>query len=154
MATHYLESDLFRDPVFISEDYDDDGLPADPPPGAPPSFAEWLGAQLQPLTAEGFQIGEAIEEDYGCGLWAEHGKTPFWIALSFVGSVDDKPEPAVWLVSVDYDPGLNLLKRLFHRPDPEVQRKLETAVSTALTAEPAIRILTEEEWNKLGEGGV
>ena len=43
-------------------------------------------------------------------------KDPFWIALGYVGD-GPQEEPAQWVVSVDYDPGLNVIKRLLHKPD-------------------------------------
>src|SRR5579871_4640986 len=79
-------------------------------------FALWLKHALAPLTTDGFDFSETIQEDYGWGLWAVHGKDPFWIALSFVG-VGPQEEAAQWVVSVNYDPGLNLIKRLFHKPN-------------------------------------
>jgi len=64
------------------------------------------------------ELSEPIQEDYGWGLWASRGKDRFWVALSYVG---DGPQeaPAQWVVSVTYDPGLNLAKRLFHKPDQQ-----------------------------------
>jgi hypothetical protein len=78
-------------------------------------LAAWLREQLAALTATGFKLSEAIQEDYGWGFWATKGADPFWVAMSFCG--DGPTEgPAQWLVSVTYDPGFNVFKRLF-RPD-------------------------------------
>jgi hypothetical protein len=74
-------------------------------------FATWLKQQLSPLTDSRFILSEPIQEDYGWGLWASRGKDRFWIALSYVGS-GPQESPAQWVISVNYDPGLNLIKRL------------------------------------------
>jgi hypothetical protein len=78
-------------------------------------FADWLRGRLSPLTAEGFQFADSIREDYGWGFWASHQGDRFWIALSYAG---DGPQenPAQWVISVDYSAGLNLIRRLFHKP--------------------------------------
>jgi hypothetical protein len=49
-------------------------------------FATWLKERLADLTCEGFEFSEPIQEDYGWGLWAKHGKDSFWIALSYVAT--------------------------------------------------------------------
>jgi hypothetical protein len=77
-------------------------------------FAAWLKQELAPLAAHGFDFSEPIQEDYGWGMWASHGRDPFWIALSYVGD-GPQEQPAQCVVSVSYDPGLNLMKRMFHR---------------------------------------
>jgi hypothetical protein len=80
-------------------------------------IAAWLKDELKPLAAEGFEISEPIQEDYGWGLWANKGKDAFWIAIGFQGDGPTE-EPGVWGVSVDDDPGLNPIKRIFHKPGP------------------------------------
>ena len=42
-------------------------------------FAAWMKRELSPLVDDGFTFSEPIQEDYGWGLWAWHGKDPFWI---------------------------------------------------------------------------
>jgi hypothetical protein len=46
------------------------------------------------------------------------------VALSYVGS-GPQEAPAQWFISVNYDPGLNLVKRLFHKPDFHLECRLE-----------------------------
>src|SRR6187399_3297798 len=106
-------------------------------------FARWPKEQLDGLVPAGFELSDPIQEDYGWGLWATHGKDPFWIALSFCGEGPTE-EPAQWVVSVDYDPGLNLVKRLFHRPDPQLLTLVRNRISQVLSSTPGIRVLTEE----------
>jgi hypothetical protein len=67
-------------------------------------FAGWLKEQIAVLEGAGFRFSEIIQEDYGWGFWAWHGREPFWVALSYVG---DGPQdaPAQWVISVNYDPG-------------------------------------------------
>jgi hypothetical protein len=105
-------------------------------------FASWLRQQLTDLTAAGFELSEPIQEDYGWGFWATRGADPFWIALSFCGEGPTEGR-AEWVVSVGYDPGLNLLKRLFHKPDAEALARLRTRVWRTLEATPGIRVLSD-----------
>jgi hypothetical protein len=76
-------------------------------------FATWLKQELSRFPE--LKISEPIQEDYGWGLWVWHGGDRFWIALSYVGA-GPQEAPAQWVISVTYDPGLNLAKRLFHKP--------------------------------------
>jgi len=101
-------------------------------------FAAWLKEQLSSLRDSGFNFSNIIQEDYGCGFWVRYGKNPFWVALSYVG---DGPQeaPAQWVISVNYDPGLNLIKRLFHRPDQHALQLLRDRVRQALTSNTEIR---------------
>ncbi len=78
-------------------------------------FASWLRDKLAPLAAaNGFLLAQPIQEDYGWGFWAAHPSGRFWIALSYVGD-GPQEEPARWVASVNSSPGLNPIKRLFHK---------------------------------------
>src|SRR5215470_11434216 len=77
-------------------------------------FAAWLLGELAPLTASGFTLSGAIQEDYGWGFWAAHGKDRFWIALSYVGD-GPQEEPAQWIVSINFSTGLNLAKLVLYK---------------------------------------
>lgn len=103
-------------------------------------LAAWLKKQLSPLAGFGFIFAEPVQEDYGWGFWASHGKDRFWVALSYVG---DGPQetPAQWVISVNYDPGLNPINRLFHKPDRVALERLRDHVLQALTSNVAIRIV-------------
>lgn len=103
-------------------------------------FAGWLIEQLSPLVDSGFNLSKIIQEDYGWGFWAWCGKESFWVALSYVG---DGPQeaPAQWVISVNYDPGVNLIKRLFHKPDRLALRNVRDCVRQAVTSNAAIRIV-------------
>src|SRR5437667_3789672 len=78
------------------------------------------------------EISEPIQEDYGWGLWASRGKDRFWIAFSYVGD-GPQEEPAQWVISVD------LVKRLFHKPDPHALGQLRDRVRQILTSNSAIK---------------
>ncbi len=106
-------------------------------------FAGWLRDQLADLTTTGFQLSEPIQEDYGWGFWASHASDPYWIALSFCGEGPTE-EPAEWVVSVAYDPGLNLLKRLFHKPDAPARDRLRRRVREVLGSTTGIRVLGDD----------
>jgi len=103
-------------------------------------FAVWLRSELAPLTASEFELSDIIQEDYGWGFWATHGKDPFWVAL---GYCEDGPtqEPAQWMVSIDYDPGLNVIKRLFSRPDAQAFARLRDSAWQSLRANSGIKIV-------------
>jgi hypothetical protein len=103
-------------------------------------FAAWLKEELAPLADSGFVLSGIIQEDYGWGFWARHGKDPFWVAISYVG---DGPQeaPAHWGISVNYDPGLNLMKRLFHKPDRHALEELRHKVLDAVASSDAIRVV-------------
>jgi len=105
-------------------------------------FAAWLRQQLADLAAAGFELSDPIQEDYGWGFWVTRDRDPFWIALSFCGEGPTEG-PAEWIVSVDYDPGLNVIKRLFHRPDAAALRLLRARVLEVLGATPGIRVLDD-----------
>jgi hypothetical protein len=108
-------------------------------------FAVWLKEHLSPLVNSGFSFSESIHEDYGWGFWARHGKDPFWVALSYVG---DGPQegPAQWVVSINYDPGLNLLKRIFHEPDREALKLLRNSVRQTLISNSAIKMVANAQY--------
>jgi hypothetical protein len=103
-------------------------------------FATWLKRELSPLAEEGFTFSDPIQEDYGWGLWAWHGKDPFWVAMSYVGVGLQEP-PAQWVVSVGYDAGLNLVKRLFHKPDSQAFALLRNRVWQSLRSNSAITLI-------------
>jgi len=105
-------------------------------------FVAWLSAELAPLRGAGFELSEPIQEDYGWGLWARSGADPFWIALSCVadGPTDG---PAEWVVSVAYDPGLNIIKRLFHKPDGQAFACLCDAIWHSIGSNPRIRVVED-----------
>jgi hypothetical protein len=105
-------------------------------------FAAWLKDQLSPLANSGFNLSKLIQEDYGWGFWARYGKDSYWVALSYLA---DGPQesPAQWVISVNYDPGLNPIRRLFHKPDRQASQNLRTRVSQAVTSNPAIRIVPD-----------
>ena len=110
-------------------------------------FAVWLKKQISSLTGLGFTFSEAIQEDYGWGFWAKKDKDSFWVALSYVGDGPQEP-PAQWVISVTYDPGLNVIKRLFHRPNVEALESLRNKVHEAVTSNPAIRIVPVPDYGR------
>jgi hypothetical protein len=104
-------------------------------------FAAWLKGQLSPLVGSDFNLSKIIQEDYGWGFWASHGKDPFWVALSYVG-VGPQEAPAQWVISVNYDPGLNLIKRFFHKPDHRALQRLRDHVRQAVNSNSEIKTVT------------
>jgi hypothetical protein len=103
-------------------------------------FAAWLKREISNLENSGFKFSAPIQEDYGWGIWAWHGKDQFWIAISYVGDGPQEP-PAQWVVSINPDHGLNLLKRLLHGADKQAFQQLSDGVREAIVSNPAIRIV-------------
>jgi hypothetical protein len=106
-------------------------------------FANWLRDQIADLKHGGFELSEPIQEDYGWGFWVSREQDQYWIALSYCGDGPTE-EPAEWVVSVGYDPGLNLLRRLFHKPGARGLAQLRSRVWQALRTTPGIRVLEAE----------
>jgi hypothetical protein len=104
-------------------------------------FARWLKEKLADLVPAGFELSDLIQEDYGWGFWVTHGSNRFWVAVSFCGDGPTE-EPAEWVVSVNYDPGLNPLKRLFARPDPEKLASVRDRIWQVLGSTQGIRVIT------------
>src|SRR5579863_5302039 len=104
-------------------------------------FAAWLKEQVSPLQDSGFIFSEPIQEDYGWGLWATCKDDRFWIAISYEGNGPQEP-PARWVISVTYDPGLNLIKRVSRKYDVRALKELESRIWDSLKADSAITIIT------------
>jgi hypothetical protein len=105
-------------------------------------FAAWLQKEIADLANASFDVSDPIQEDYGWGVWVSRGKDTFWVAISSLQD-DDEAVPAAegeWVVTVDYDPGLNPLTRLFHRVDAEAGALVARRVQAALDADPDIRV--------------
>lgn len=108
-------------------------------------FAAWLKERLVPLEKSGYRLSDIIQEDYGWGFWVHHGDDPFWVALSYVG---DGPQeaPAQWVISANYDPGLNLIKRIFHRPDRQALQQLWGGIQQVVKSNSAMKIVPNPQY--------
>lgn len=104
-------------------------------------FAAWLRQELLRYPDLHVRVSEPIQEDYGWGFWAYIDKDRFWVAISYVG---DGPQelPAQWVVSATYDPGLNFVKRLFHKPDQRVLALLRNRIRQVLASNEAIKTIS------------
>jgi len=60
-----------------------------------------------------------------------------------LGYVGDGPqeEPAQWVVSVDYDPGLNVIKRLLHKPDQGAFEVVRERLWSVITSNASIQVV-------------
>jgi hypothetical protein len=103
-------------------------------------FAAWLKNAVSFLEGSSFEFSDPIQEDYGWGFWARHGKDSFWVAISYVGDGPQEP-PAQWVISVNADSGLNIVKRLFHKPDRHALHQLRGCVREAITSNPEMKIV-------------
>lgn len=105
-------------------------------------FAEWMRSGLAASLPPDAEISAPIQEDYGWGLQVARGKDTCWIALSAVAddAEGDASAAGEWVVTVTHDPGLNLVRRFFHRPDPGFGASVAAAVRQNLDSAPDIRI--------------
>ncbi|MGH7518579.1 MAG: hypothetical protein ACREOC_14125 [Gemmatimonadales bacterium] len=106
-------------------------------------FAAWLRERVAGFASEGFEISAPIQEDYGWGFWLSRAKDTFWVAISFVDQVDGGG--AQWVVSVAYDPGLSILRRLFHQPDEAALARIRETVWGTLRTTAGIRVVEQDE---------
>ena len=107
-------------------------------------FAAWLRERVAGFASEGFEISAPIQEDYGWGFWISRARDTFWVAISFVEQLDGGAG-AQWVVSVAYDPGLSIIRRLFHQPDQTALARIREALWGALRTTEGIRIVEEPE---------
>ena len=105
-------------------------------------FAGWLRQELSRYPDLAMELSEPIQEDYGWGFWASHDKDRFWVALSYIG---DGPQeaPAQWVISAIYDPGLNLAKRLLHKPDQQALDQLRDRIRQILASNGGIKTVSK-----------
>ena len=92
-------------------------------------LAHWLLHRMQGMR---FGFSAVFQEDYGWGFWADG---QYWVAIILLEESGDPPE---WLISVDYDPGLNLRLRFFGKAHAATISRLCTAIHAALVSEPRI----------------
>ena len=109
-------------------------------------FAAWLIRELAPLTQSRFRFSEPMQEDYGWGFWSWFGKDRFWIALSYAGDGPQEP-PAQWVISVTCDPGFNLIKRLFRKPDQQALQTLSDRVRQVIMKESNFKIVPHPRYS-------
>jgi hypothetical protein len=103
-------------------------------------FAAWLRKELLRQPGLDFELSAPIQEDYGWGFWATRSTDRLWLALSYVGD-GPQEEPAQWAILINPEPGLNLVKRLFHKPDETSAEQLENRVRQILASNSAIKMI-------------
>lgn len=94
----------------------------------PLALAERLAAAM---AVPGVTIGAPVREDYGAGAWIETPSERFWLSVG-------KAEEGESVVSLSYDPGLDLRRRLYHRADRALFARIEAALRDAIIADPAL----------------
>lgn len=111
-----------------------------PPPGAinPTCFGQDVAAWLRAALPPSLEPGEPIAEDYGWGIWTRTGADPYWIAIGLMDESEDGTPTPTWLITAAYDPGLNLLRRLLHRPRREDLDQVCRAIDEALHGDTGI----------------
>jgi|SRR5690606_1915682 len=103
-------------------------------------FAEWLILKLEHLKKDGFEISAPIQEDYGWGFWVSKERETFWVAIGIIGDGQDDEIPQ-WNISINYDAGLNLIKRLFHKPDAADFERIRNSVFDILKNSASIKVV-------------
>ena len=103
----------------------------------PDNFGEDVAGWLRTRLPGSLEPDTPIQEDYGWGIWTRAGADRYWIAIGLMDEEEGEPR-RTWLMTVACDPGLNILKRLFHRPSPADLATVCQAVDEALHGEPAI----------------
>jgi hypothetical protein len=101
-------------------------------------FAEWLRQRL--ANGHGVESSDPIQEDYGWGLWVTQGKDKFWIALSYVGDGPTEA-PAQWVISMTRPTSLNIVRRLFSKPDLTTMKALHARIRRELESTAGISVL-------------
>ncbi len=104
-------------------------------------FIGWLRQQLAFRLPSSFHLSDPIQEDYGWGIWIRPGRDTFWICLS---CTEPQSTPAQWIVLGNHDFGLNLFRRLFHRPSTPNFAEIYSAIEGALLPDQSIRILERQ----------
>ena len=104
----------------------------------PDNFGEDVAGWLRARLPAGLEPGSPIQEDYGWGVWTSAGGDPYWIAIGLMEE-EDGVDRHTWLITVACDPGLNIVKRLFHRPSAADLATVCHAVDAALHGDPGIR---------------
>jgi hypothetical protein len=97
----------------------------------PTCFGKDVAAWLRSRLPRSLEPGDPGAEDYGWGLWTRVGKDPYWIAIGLMDEGDTEAQHT-WLITAAYDPGLDLLRRLFHRPRREDLELVCRAIDEAL----------------------
>lgn len=108
-------------------------------------FANWLHDRLAKIADLNFELSTVVQEDYGWGFFASRGEDDFWVALSCVSDGPHDPL-AQWLIFAVYDTGLNIFKRLFHKPDSTAFDELKARIRE--TIESNSKITIEKDWRK------
>jgi hypothetical protein len=106
-------------------------------------FGEDLAKWLRDRLDENFRPGDLIQEDYGWGFWTVAGGDPYWV---YVGVMEESigEETAEWLAGIAYNPGLNLMRRLFHKPKVADLRALCHALDVVLRRDATV--FQDVEW--------
>jgi hypothetical protein len=102
-------------------------------------FAAWLKLELSKRLASGCEVSDIIQEDYGWGFWIRSDH-PYWIALSYIGD-GPQEEPAQWAISCTCDFGLNVVKRLFAKPDTTELAEIRGKIRNILELNRALTIV-------------
>ena len=100
----------------------------------PICFGEDVVSALRALAAPAapeLEFGEPIQEDYGWGFWIGAPKDAYWVAVALI-----EPETETWRLLANRDPGFNLWRRFFARPDAAAAERIRQVLPQALTRLP------------------
>jgi hypothetical protein len=92
-----------------------------------------LAARLgRALAARGVDASEVIKEDYGAGLWIAAGGDRYWLAVSGEAGAEEA------VVSLAYEPGIDLRRRLVRRADRDAFEVLLATLQAVIDADRAL----------------
>ena len=86
------------------------------------------------------RVLESDTRRHGWGLWITLEKDKFWIALSYVGDGPTEA-PAQWVISVTRPTSLNIVRRLFSKPDLTTMEALQARIRRELETTAGISVL-------------
>ena len=84
------------------------------------------------LAAQGCDVSEVIKEDYGAGLWLAVGGDRYWLAVSGEAGAEEA------VVSLAYEPGIDLRRRLVRRADRDAFDVLRATLQAVIDADRAL----------------
>lgn len=84
------------------------------------------------LAAQGCDVSEVIKEDYGAGLWLAVGGDRYWLAVGGEAGAEEA------VVSLAYEPGIDLRRRLVRRADRDAFDVLRATLQAVIDADRAL----------------
>lgn len=104
-------------------------------------FISWLRNELTTRLPSSYRLSAPIQEDYGWGIWCRLGRDTFWTCVT---CTEPERAPAQWRLFGNHDSGLNLFRRLFHKPNEKNLTAIASAIEQSLQSDAAFRIVARD----------